>query len=399
MEKHELRFADRFDGITGSAIREILKLLGKPGMISFGGGNPASDALEEGVIAALAERVLTRDGKAILQYGATEGYAPLKEALCDWLAPLGFRPEPGEVLPITGSSQGIDLIARALLNPGDAVLVENPSFLGALQTFRLYQAKLVPAPTDSGGLVLEELERRIREHRPKLLYVIPTFQNPTGITLAAERRAPIAAMAARYGVLVLEDDPYRDLRYAGEPLPAIKAYDEAGWVAHLSSFSKVISPGLRCGALACRPDLMRKAVIGKQSADVHTSSLTQAIVAEYLLGGLLPAHIADINGRYAAQMRAMQEHLAAFPKGTRYTRPQGGLFLWVQLPGGLDAEALLRRAIDRNVAFVPGTHFYCDGGHADTLRLNFSNSAPAQIEAGMTALREAITEMKVYSEG
>ncbi len=388
----DLRFADRFEGITGSAIREILKLLGKPGMISFGGGNPASSALEEDVIAELAQRVLARDGKAILQYGTTEGYAPLKQALCDWLAPLGFRPAPEEVLPVTGSTQGIDLVAKAVINPGDVVLVENPSYLGTLQALRLYQAKLVPVPTDAGGIVLEALEAQIKAHKPKMLYVIPTFQNPTGITLAADRRAPIAEMAAKYGVLVLEDDPYRDLRYAGEPLPAIKSYDTEGWVAHLSSFSKIISPGLRCGALTCRPDLLRKAVIGKQSTDVHTSSLTQAIVAEYLADGLLPAHIAAICKSYGAQMRAMQEHLTRFPEGTRYTRPQGGLFLWVQLPGGLDAEALLRSAIDRNVAFVPGTHFFCEGGHTDTLRLNFSNSTLEQIDTGMDTLRTVIEE-------
>ena len=392
MEKQELRFADRFEGITGSAIREILKLLNKPGMISFGGGNPAFSALEEDVIAILAERVLARDGKAILQYGATEGYAPLKEALCEWLQPLGFRPKPEEVLPITGSTQGIDLIAKALINPGDPVLVENPSFLGALQAFRLYQAKLIPVPTDSGGLLLDELEQLIREHKPKLLYVIPTFQNPTGITLAAERRAPLAELAARYGMLVLEDDPYRDLRYMGDPLPSIKAFDTEGWVAHLSSFSKVISPGLRCGTLTCRPDLLRKAVIGKQSGDVHTSTLVQAIVAEYLRDGRLPSHVGAICKSYATQMRAMQAHLASFPNGTRYTKPQGGLFLWAQLPGGLNAMALLHRAIERNVAFVPGTHFFCEGGHEDTLRLNFSNSTLAQIDAGMATLREIIEE-------
>jgi 2-aminoadipate transaminase len=394
LEQKELRFAERFDGITGSVIRGILGTLGKPGMISFGGGNPSADTLEESVIAALAERVLARDGKAILQYGATEGYEPFKEALCDWLEPpLGYRPRPEEVLPVTGSTQGIDLIAKALIDPGDAVLVENPSFLGALQAFRLYQAKLIPVTTDGGGLVLDEAERLMRAHKPKMLYVIPTFQNPTGVTLAAERRAPLAEMAARHGVLVLEDDPYRDLRYAGDPLPAIKSYDTEGWVAHLSSFSKIISPGLRCGALTCRPDLLRKAVIGKQSSDVHTSTLTQAIIAEYLRDGRLPAHVAALCERYGAGMRAMQDHLAAFPKGTRYTKPQGGLFLWAQLPGGLDATKLFSRAIERKVAFVPGTHFFCDGGHPDTLRLNFSNSSPAQIDAGMLALREATEEM------
>lgn len=388
----ELQFADRFEGITGSAIREILKLLNRPGMISFGGGNPAASALEDEVVAELAHHVLKQDGKAILQYGATEGYAPLKAAICDWLAPLGFRPKPEEVLPITGSTQGIDLLSKALLNPGDVVLVENPSYLGALQTFRLYQANLIAAPTDEDGLVLDSLERLIQAHHPKVLYVIPTFQNPTGITLAAERRAPIAEMARKYGVLVIEDDPYRDLRYAGEALPAIKSYDTEGWVAHLSSFSKIISPGLRCGALTCRADLLRKAVISKQSTDVHTSTLTQAIVAEYLRQGRLPAHIADICQSYATQLHAMLGHLADFPEGTWYTKPKGGLFVWVRLPG-LDAQALLERCLERNVAFVPGTHFFREGGHPDTLRLNFSNSTIDQIHTGMVILRQTVAEM------
>lgn len=392
METKALQFADRFEGITGSAIREILKLLNRPGMISFGGGNPAASALEEDVISEIAQTVLAKNGKAILQYGATDGYQPLREALSDWLTGFGFRAQPEEILPITGSTQGVDLLAKALINPGDVVLVENPSYLGTLQALRLYQAKLVPVPTDEGGIIVEELERLMRQHRPKMLYVIPTFQNPTGITLSPERRPRIAELAAKYGVLTLEDDPYRDLRYEGEELPAIKSFDAEGWVAHLSSFSKIISPGLRCGALTCRPDLLRKAVIGKQSTDVHTSTLTQAVVAEYLRQGRLPAHIAAIRESYAAQMRAMLDLLATFPEGTRYTRPQGGLFLWAQLPGGLDAEALLRTAIERNVAFVPGTHFYCEGGHTDTLRLNFSNSSLEQIGIGMYTLREVVAE-------
>ena len=388
----DFQFADRFAQVTGSAIREILKLLNRPGMISFGGGNPASSALEEDVVATLAQQVLAQNGKAILQYGATEGYAPLKEALCDWLTAFGFQARPDEVLPITGSTQGVDLILKALINPGDVVLVENPSYLGTLQALRLYQAEVVPVATDEGGIVLDALEMLMRTRRPKLLYVIPTFQNPTGITLAAERRQPIAEMAARYGVVVLEDDPYRDLRYAGDALPAIKSYDREGWVAHLSSFSKLISPGLRCGALTCAPALLRKAVVGKQSTDVHTSTLTQAIVAEYLRQGRLPAHVAAICKSYGAQMEAMLAHLARFPEGTWYTRPQGGLFLWARLPGGLDAVALLPRAIERNVAFVPGTHFFCDGGHQDTLRLNFSNSTLAQIDTGMDTLRALVSE-------
>jgi 2-aminoadipate transaminase len=381
------------DGLSGSAIREIFKLLRLPGMISFAGGNPAPEALEEAVITDVAQHVMSQDGKAILQYGPTEGYGPLRVRLCDWLRGFGFSPTTEEVLPITGSTQGIDLVCKALVDPGDAVLVENPTFLGALQTLRLYQANIVPVVSDENGIIVQALEEAMRKYRPKLLYIIPTFQNPTGVTLAEDRRAPIAALAEKYGVLVLEDDPYRDLRYAGRPMPAIKGYDQAGWVAHLSSFSKTIAPGLRCGALSADEGLIRKLAICKQSVDVHTSTLTQAVVSEYLARRLLPGHLADIRKLYAARLAAMLEALAAWPEGTRYTTPLGGLFVWVRLPGGMDASELLSRAVEKGVAFVPGSHFYCQDAQADTLRLNFSNSEPDKIRRGMAVLQELIREM------
>lgn len=387
-----LRFADRFEGITGSAIREILKLLNRPGMISFGGGNPAAAALEEDVVARLAGEVLHKNGKAILQYGPTEGYAPLREALARWLPRFGFSPEPDHILPITGSTQGIDLMAKALLNPGDVVLVENPTFLGTLQALRLYQAKIVPVPTDEGGIDPDILEELVRRHQPKMLYVIPTFQNPTGRTLLAQRRPRIAQMAEQYGFVVLEDDPYRDLRYRGEPLPAIKSYDQSGWVVHLSSTSKLVSPGLRVGAVVAHPSILRKLIIGKQSSDVQTTTLSQAIVAEYLNQGLMEPHIQQICGMYRAQMDCMLDCLKAFPEGTTHTLPQGGLFTWVQLPGKLNAQKLFSICVEQGVAFVPGTSFFVDGGHEDTLRLNFSNSTLEQIQRGMGLLAQQVKQ-------
>ena len=223
-----------------------------------------------------------------------------------------------------------------------------------------------------------------------MLYVIPTFQNPTGKTLALERRRPIAELAAKYGVVVAEDDPYRDLRYMGEALPSIKSFDREGWVVFLGSFSKIISPGLRVGFMAGDARILRKCTIGKQSADVHTANLNQAIVDQFLRQNLLPAHIASICNSYREQLGAMLEELRAFPEGTRYTRPEGGLFVWVELPSGIDAKELLEQAVARHVAYVPGTHFYCDGGHDSTLRLNFSNSTIPQIHEGMAVLRELI---------
>lgn len=385
-----VQFAERFNGITGSAIREILKYMTRPNMISFGGGNPAASALEETVIADISRDVLLGDGKRILQYGATDGYAPYKEAVAKWVKGLGIECGPEEVLPVTGSTQGIDLLAKALINPGDVVLVESPTFLGTLQALKLYQAKLVPVETDEGGIVLEDLERLVKAHHPKMLYVIPSFQNPTGRTLAADRRRPIAEMAEKYGMVVMEDDPYRDLRYAGEALPSIKSYDKAGWIVHMASFSKLISPGLRIGAAIVEEPIRQKMIFGKQANDVHSSNLTQAIVAEYLNRGLMEEHVRSICQSYAVQMNRMLSHLGDFPD-TRFTHPQGGLFIWAELPEGIDTLAMMPKAIERGVAYVPGTHFYCEEGtHRNTVRLNFSNSTIEKIDQGMDILRQVV---------
>lgn len=391
MNLDSIQFASRFDGVSGSAIREIFKMIAKPGMISFAGGNPAASALPDEKVAELAQKVLKDNGKAILQYGATEGYAPFLESLKAY-AEKQLDCEVTGILPTTGSTQGMDLLCKALINPGDVILVENPSFLGNLQCMNLYQAKLVPVESDENGLMLDKLEEAIIKHHPKMLYTIPTFQNPTGKTLAADRRQPIAEMAAKYGMVVAEDDPYRDLRYAGSPIPSIKSYDKEGWVVFLGSFSKIISPGLRVGFMVGDPRILRKCTIGKQSADVHTANLNQAIVDQFLRQDLLPAHIASICESYKAQMNAMLDELATFPEGTRYTKPEGGLFIWVELPEGIEAKAMLEKAVERHVAYVPGTHFFCDGGHDNTFRLNFSNSSIEQIHEGMKILRELIED-------
>ena len=257
---------------------------------------------------------------------------------------------------------------------------------------RIYNAKLIPMPMDEGGVIVEEVEKLVQQHKPKMMYIIPTFQNPTGRTLAPERRKPIAELAAKYGVVVAEDDPYRDLRYSGTPAPSIKSYDEEGWVVFLGSFSKIISPGLRVGYMAGDKRILRKCTVGKQSADVHTSNLTQAIVDQFLRRNLLPDHIKSICASYKEQMDAMMEELASFPAGTTYTKPEGGLFIWVELPEHLNALELMSKCVDRGVAYVPGTHFFAEGGHDNTLRLNFSNSTVEQIHIGMAVIREVIAE-------
>ena len=385
----EIRFAHRLDGMTGSAIREIFKLIAQPGMISFAGGNPAPSALEDDVVSELAREALAENGKAILQYGATEGYAPFLKVLKPWAEQQIGCALPA-ILPVTGSTQAMDLLCKALIDPGDAILVEDPTFLGNMQCMKFYQAKLVPVESDENGLLLDRLEEAMKQYHPKLLYVIPNFQNPTGKTLAADRRQPIAELAAKYGVVVAEDDPYRDLRYSGTPLPSIKSYDRDGWVVFLGSFSKIISPGMRVGFMAGDSTIIRKCTLGKQSSDLHTANLTQAIVGKYLEKNLLPAHIEAICRSYKQQMDAMMEELDRFPAGTTYTRPEGGLFIWVELPPHVDALPLLQKAVAKGVAYVPGTHFYALGGHPNTFRLNFSNSTIAQIHDGMTRLRELI---------
>lgn len=386
-------FAEHMKNINGSAIREIFKLLAKPGMISFAGGNPSASALEPDVIRELADEVLTKYGTAILQYGATDGFAPLLESAAEFLRGSSVHCQASEVLPVQGGSQAFDLLLKALINPGDVILAESPTFLGAIQAMREYNATIVPMPTDDEGVIVEEAEKLIRLHHPKMMYVIPTFQNPTGITLSLPRRKALAELAAKYGVVIAEDDPYRDLRYSGESLPSIQSFDEEGWVVYMSSFSKYVAPGLRLGAAAVHnnPLLLRKMVIGKQSADVHSPILNQAIIDAYLRRGLMPAHLQRICGDYRLQLNAMLEGFRHFPKSVAHTVPQGGLFVWARLPEGLDGMKIFEKAVENNVAFVPGTHFYPEGGHLDTMRLNFSMSDAATIERGMKVLGEVIS--------
>ncbi len=391
MDISQIRFASRFDKVTGSAIREIFKVIAQPGMISFAGGNPSPDALPDALVSELSRYVLEQDGKAILQYGATEGYRPFVESLKAYVSKqLGV--EIPAVLPVTGSTQAMDLLCKALIDPGDTVLVENPSFLGNLQCLKLYQANLVPVESDDQGLLPDDLEKKIQQYHPKLLYTIPTFQNPTGKSLPEDRRKAVAELANKYGMVVAEDDPYRDLRYRGTAAPSIKSFDENGWVMFLGSFSKIISPGLRVGYIAGNADIIRKCTVGKQSTDVHTSNLNQAIVDQFLRRDLLPEHIRTICAGYGAKMDRMLSSLEAFPAGVRFTRPEGGLFIWAELPEKIDAVSMLSKAVERKVAYVPGTYFCVDGGHLNTIRLNFSNSTPEQIDTGMAALREIIEQ-------
>lgn len=317
------QFANRMKNVSGSVIREVFKLMGDPALISFGGGNPSETSFAAEEIAQTLHRLLMEKGGVLLQYGVTEGYPPFREAAVRMINENGVSAEYDNVMTVSGSTQGIDLACRVLLDDGDVVLTESPVFLGAIQNFRLYNVNLVPIPADEEGIMTDALEELMQKHRPKMLYCIPTFQNPTGKTLGVERRKRIAFLADKYDVMVLEDDPYRDLRYEGEHLPSIKSFDESDHVILLNSFSKVISPGMRVGCVTAGKDVIRRMTIAKQSSDLHTNNLCQALVAECVTSGFLKAHIQTILHEYASRLYEMLRAIDAhFPKECRLFAPR-----------------------------------------------------------------------------
>lgn len=387
----ENRFSKRTQGVTGSAIRELFKLTARPDVISFGGGNPSPAALPDEIVADISRELVATNGKVLLQYGMTEGLPSLREALVPYMErEFQFKTDVSGVLPVTGSTQAFDLLLDAYTDPGDVILTENPTFLGATQAMRLHELRVVPVESDENGLRMDALEEAIRTYHPKMLYTIPTFQNPTGVTLPLDRRQKIAELAEQYDLLVAEDDPYHSLRYRGQALPTIKSFDKADKVAFMGSFSKVISPGLRVGFLVCEPKLLRKCVICKQSDDLHTANLNQAIVEAYLRRDLLSPHVEKVCRRYGEQMDCMLSVLENMQGVERFTRPEGGLFIFAWLREGVNATDKLMQAVDKGVAYVPGTYFYPDGGHDNTLRLNFSNADLLTIQRGMQLLDEAL---------
>ena len=390
-----MHIAERMQGVNGSAIRELFKLLGDPEIISFGGGNPAKECFPKEDIEKITAELLRDKSDVLLQYGATEGYLTLRKAYIEKILPdLGLTAELENVLALTGSMQGLDLICKVVVNPGDVVLVEEPSFLGALQTFNIAQAKLVPVPLHTDGIHVDELEALVREYRPVMFYTIPTFQNPTSWVSGIEARKAIARLAAEYDMIVIEDDPYASLRFSGEKLPTIKSFDTSGNVILMSSFSKTISPGMRVALCCGNAELIRKMTIAKQSADTHSPNLNQAIIAEYLNRDLLPEHIAEISKVYAhsasVMIEAMEEY---FPDWVEYEKPIGGLFIWCTLPEGWDASELFKKAVARKVAFVPGVSFFTTPGKGNnTFRLNFSAEPEERIRRGIRTLGDLLKE-------
>ena len=396
-----MQFADRLNNVETSAIRELFKLLGKPGIISFAGGFPDSALFDVEGIRAASQQALQDEPGAALQYGATEGYQPLREQLAQFMASKGAQDvAPENLIVTTGSQQALDLLGKTLINPGDKVIVEGPTFLATIQCFRLYGAELISAPIDGNGVKTDELEQLMAEHQPKFVYLIPTFGNPSGALLSLERRKKVLELAVKYQTLVVEDDPYGDLFFGAPPPPSLLALSSQvpgsrALLVHCGSLSKVLSPGLRVGWMIAPADLLANATMCKQFSDAHTSTFAQATAAQYLKAGRMPATLAKVRAVYAERAQAMAEALRRELGGAiEFVQPQGGLFFWLRLTGAggkeTDGAQLAKRAIEQGVAFVPGAPFYCAQPDPATLRLSFATADVAKIQEGVARLAKAL---------
>lgn len=384
----EWHFADRAEQLKSSFIREILKITQQPEIISFAGGLPSPATFPVDEMKLAFDKVLSNNGKVALQYGPTDGYLPLRQWIADSLSTDGARIVPEQVLMTSGSQQALDLLGKVLIDEGSRVLVETPSYLGALQAFSVYRPDFVSVDTDEHGVVPTSVARVADGAR--LLYALPNFQNPTGRTLSVERRLELVETCARHRLPLIEDDPYGALSYKGEPLPKMVAMNPDG-VIYMGSFSKVLTPGIRLGYVVAPLPLVRRLELAKQAADLHTSQLTQMVVHEVIKDGFLQRHIPTIRTLYGDQcqsmLAAMEQH---FPAGVEWTRPEGGMFIWVTLPKHIDAMKLLEEALVQKVAFVPGAPFYANDPATNTLRLSFVTVPPERIRAGIEILGKLI---------
>ncbi|MBV9087226.1 MAG: PLP-dependent aminotransferase family protein [Acidobacteriaceae bacterium] len=394
------RYAQRTQRVKSSAIRELLKITQDPEVISFAGGLPAPDVFPTERFQEACSRVLKEKPVAALQYGASEGYAPLREMIAANVRRYGIMAEPENVLITSGSQQALDLIGKLLINPGDRLLVEAPTYLGALQAFSAYGAEYVEVPVDDDGLRTECLEDALRSG-PKFMYVLPNFQNPAGVTLSQSRRIDLVLLADKYGIPIVEDDPYGQLRYEGEHLPSLLVLDREnlrrdngyhlGNIIYMSTFSKTLAPGLRLGWIIAPENVITKLVQLKQGCDLHTSTFTQVVTYEVARDGFLDEHVKRLRKVYCQRRNVMLEALEQyFPPEVTWTHPHGGLFLWITLPEGMDCKALFDAALEENVAFVPGDCFYAISNGHRNMRLNFSNATPDKIREGIRRLSVAV---------
>jgi 2-aminoadipate transaminase len=395
----DYRYAQRTQRMKSSAIRELLKLTEQPDVISFAGGLPAPEVFPVKEFKDACIRVLQDMGPTALQYGTTEGYLPLREMIARHTMRYGIEVSADNILITSGSQQALDLIGKIFINHGDRIIVESPTYLGALQAWNIYGAEYVTVRSDENGLVTDELEAALRAG-PKFIYVLPNFQNPTGVTIPLDRRQRLVELADRYGVPIIEDDPYGQLRFEGDHIPPIVVLDEklhpknghyTGNVIYLSTFSKTLAPGIRLAWVIAPPEVIRKMVIAKQGADLNTAVFNQIVAHEVGRGGFIDKHVRYIckvyRERRDVMLDALEEHM---PSGVKWTHPHGGLFLWATLPEQLSAVDLFRDAIEQKVAYVPGVSFYPTGGSKNTMRLNFSYSSPEMINEGIARLARVI---------
>jgi 2-aminoadipate transaminase len=399
----EYRYAHRTQKMGSSVIRELLKLTEQPDIISFAGGLPAPEVFPLKEFQQACNVVLQNDGAQALQYSTTEGYGPLREMIARHTAHHSVQITADNILITSGSQQALDFIGRLFINRGDFIVVESPTYLGALQAWNAYGAQYISVRADEHGMIVDELEAALRVG-PKFIYILPNFQNPSGSTLSLERRKKLVELADKYGVPIVEDDPYGQLRYEGEHIPTVLTLDSqfrdeqdgeyTGNVIYLSTFSKLLAPGLRLAWVIAPPEVIKKLVMTKQAADLHTSSFNQYVAYEVAKGGFLDEHVKVIRATYKERRDVMLEMMdEMFPPEVRWTHPLGGMFLWGILPEGVDAAEVLKIAIERKVAFVPGTAFHPNGGGKNTMRLNFSYSKPDLVREGITRLGAALKEV------
>jgi len=388
------------DNIKASEIRELLKLTQKPEIISFAGGLPAPELFPVEELEKVSSKVLEEQGTTALQYGPTEGYEPLRVEITKRMEKVGVECKPEDILVTSGSQQGLDFSGKIFLNPGDIVLCESPSYLGAINAFKAYEPEFIGVPTDENGMIMEELEDILKNNdRVRFIYVIPDFQNPSGRTWSIERRKRLIELANEYNVAIIEDNPYGELRFEGEYYPAIKHYDTEGRVIFLGTFSKIFCPGLRLGWVCAEEEVLNKFVLAKQGSDLQSSTISQMQVAKFLEEYDIEAHIEKLKKVYKKRRDLMINTMKEeFPEEIKFTNPEGGLFTWVVLPEYMNARDLAVKAIEKNVAFVPGGSFFPNGGNENTLRLNYSSMDDEKIVIGIKRLAEAIKSMMKESQ-
>ncbi len=386
--------APRMQRIKPSFIREILKAGDDPDVISFAGGLPNPEFFPVEAISAASQKVLSMDGANVLQYSTTEGYPPLREFIARrYSDKYGLNIDASEILIINGSQQGLDLIGKLFLDKDDAVVIERPGYLGAIQALSIYEPILHSVPLLADGIDVAALELTFKKYEPKLFYAVPSFQNPSGLSYSAEKRRAVGHLLQSHNVLFIEDNPYGELRFSGEDVGPIWPYAEEQTLM-LGSFSKIVAPGLRMGWICAKSEWMKKLIIAKQASDLHSNYFAQRVIYQFLQDNDLDVHIERIKTAYKQQCDLMVEMIdELFPPEIEYVCPEGGMFLWLTLPEQVSAFDLFDQAIQLKVAFVPGGPFYVDGGGKNTLRLNYSNADASQIEQGMQRLGEAIKKM------